>query len=86
MYDDWKNGEYEYCRRLVQSHGALMGIGTDPQTVASYLRLQASDAFRFDFIAASARLGVAATCINEDARNNHEPRWDDALAVLELPE
>jgi hypothetical protein len=95
---NWKQNEYGYCCVLVCSRGND-SVGRDPKTVATYLRLQASDAFRTaDQIDGSqpavwdeatlyemaARLGAAATAINEDARNNYAPDWRRALAVLDV--
>lgn len=78
----WKDHEYRYCRQVVREHGDD-NVTHDPKTIASYLRLQAADAFRAGEYAISARLGYAATCINEDARNDHPPRWNDAIEVLD---
>ena len=75
----WKQGEAGYCYHIVRLHDSR---GSDPKTVATYLRLQAASAFRDAEYEISARVGAAATCINEDARNNHLPRWADASAIL----
>ena len=73
----WKDHEFRYCRDLVRTRG------TDPKTIASYLRLQAASAYRDGEHEISAALGYAATCLNEDARNNHTPRFEDAIAALD---
>ena len=78
----WKDGEYQYCRELVGKRGDS-NVGTDPKTIATYLRLQASAALRDGQYEISARLGVAATAVNEDARNNHVPAWSRAEAILD---
>ncbi|MDE2096216.1 MAG: hypothetical protein KGL39_03155 [Patescibacteria group bacterium] len=80
----WKRGEFWYCRQLVTSRGDKL-VGVDPKTIASYLRLQASSAFDAAEMEISARLSVAATRVNEDARNSHEPNWEGALEVLTIP-
>lgn len=81
MHLDWNDGEFNYCARLIAMHGNS-SVGRDPKTVATYLRLQASSAFRDGEYELAARLSAAATCINEDARNNHEPRWNDAIDIM----
>jgi hypothetical protein len=81
-HTSWKDGEYRYCRDLVGSRGDS-NVGSDPKTIATYLRLQASSALRDGEYEISARLGVAATAINEDARNNHTPAWQRACDVLD---
>lgn len=78
---NWKAGEADYCRRVVKTHGDG-SVSYDPKTIATYLRLQASAAFRDNEFETAARLGAAATAINEDARNNHTPDWNRALEVL----
>jgi len=78
----WKDGEYQYCRDLVGARGNP-SVGNDPKSIATYLRLQSSAAFRDGEYEVSSRLGVAATAINEDARNNHEPSWSLAEWVLD---
>ncbi len=77
----WKSDEFAYCAGLVRNRGDD-NVGYDPKRIATYLRLQASDAYRSHEYELSARLGTAATCINEDARNNHEPRWDAAFGCF----
>lgn len=77
----WKDGECLYCLRLIESHGDEK-VGRDPKTIATYLRIQASAAFRDRQFEIAARLGAAATAINEDARNNHAPDWARASAAL----
>lgn len=77
----WKNGEVGYCLDLVVFRGDD-SVGHDPKTIATYLRLQSSTAFRDREYEISARLAAAANCINEDARNNHEPKWDWACEIL----
>ncbi len=77
----WKEGELHYCCLLVASKGNA-DVGRDPKSVATYLRLQASAACRDREYEISARLGSAATAINEDARNNHAPDWTRAEAIL----
>lgn len=81
MFDSWKDGEYRYCAKMVLAHGDD-SVTHEPKTIATYLRLQAAHAFREGHYEISARLGAAATCINEDARNNHPPRWEDATDIL----
>ncbi len=81
MDTNWNGREYLYCRKLVVKQGNAE-VGHDPKTVATYLRLQASKAFRDGEYEISARLGTAATAINEDARNNHVPNWKHAAAIL----
>jgi hypothetical protein len=80
----WKHNEFGFCAALVTTHGDA-NVGHDPQTVATYLRHQASAAFRDGEYEISARLGAAAMCINEDARNNHEPNWQRAAEVMHVP-
>lgn len=81
MNKSWKDGEYAYCCKVAQKHGNRE-VGRNPKAVASYFRLQAASAFRDGEIEIAARLGHAATLINCDARNDHEPAWDDAAATL----
>jgi hypothetical protein len=81
-FDTWKDGEYVYCIDLVHCQGND-DVSRDPKTVAQYLRLQASAAFRDGEYEIAARLGAAATCINCDARNNHAPDWTRALDCLD---
>lgn len=80
--NDWNDNELDYCTELVRHRGDHK-VGTDPKTVATYLRLMAAQAFRDQEWEISSRLGMAATCINEDARNNHEPHWDEAWKALD---
>lgn len=77
----WNKGECGYCYRVVLMEGNP-SIGRDPKTIATYLRLQASSAFRDGEYERSARLGAAATCVNEDARNSHNPDWRRASEIL----
>lgn len=77
----WKSGEVVYCANLVLAHGDS-NVGHDPKTIATYLRLQASQAFRDGQWEIAARLGAAATAVNEDARNNHAPDWNRAASYL----
>jgi hypothetical protein len=79
--ETWKDGEYRYCASLVNNKGSAH-VGHDPKSVATYLRLQAASAFRDGEYEISARLGSAATAINEDARNNHAPDWHRAWEIL----
>lgn len=79
----WKAGEFEYCAELVRSRGDV-NVGDDPKTIATYLRLQASQAFRDGQLEIAARLGAAATAINEDARNSHNPDWGRAAKIMEV--
>jgi hypothetical protein len=79
----WKNDEYGYCADLVAFKGDN-NVGRDPKSIATYLRLQASAAYRDGQYELSARLGTAATAINEDARNNHAPNWLGAEEILEI--
>lgn len=73
--------EMDYCRTLVATRGNS-SVGRAPSVVASYLRLQAANAFRVGDYEAAARLGQAATKINWSADNDHVPRWGDAVAAL----
>jgi hypothetical protein len=41
----WKDYEFGYCLNLIRTQGNA-DVGRDPKTIASYLRLQASSAFR----------------------------------------
>jgi hypothetical protein len=77
----WKDREFEYCALLVQARGDD-SVGRDPKDIAQYLRLQAANAFRDNEFELSAHLCAAATAINEDARNNHEPDWELAYTIL----
>lgn len=77
----WKDNELEYCRQAAITHGNA-SLTHDPKTVAAYFRLQASAAYRDGEWKIAARLGAAATAINEDARNNHVPDWNLAAAIL----
>ena len=79
----WKNDEYGYCARLVASKGNK-NVGKEPSSIAYYLRLQASHAYSDGEYELSARLGYAATCINEDAHNTHTPDWTRAEEALEI--
>ncbi len=81
QFEEWKDNEYGYCFSLVARQGDPR-IGHDPKTIATYLRLQAVDAFRDGHYEISARLSTAATALNSDARHSHIPRWDDALLAL----
>lgn len=78
----WKDGEFYYIREVVRAHGNA-DVSHDPKTIATYMRLQSSAAFDAGEIEICAYLATAAIKINEDARNSHEPRWDDALAILD---
>jgi hypothetical protein len=69
--------ELEYCLKLITNEGNAK-VGYDPKTIATYLRLQASSAFRAEDYKSSACLAAAATAINEDARNDHRPDWKRA--------
>jgi hypothetical protein len=71
----------EFCLKLIANEGDAK-VGYDPRTIAAYLRLQASSAFRAKDYKTSACLGAAATAINEDARNNHEPDWKRAQIYI----
>jgi hypothetical protein len=82
MNRNWKDGELNYCAVLVENCGND-SVGRDPKTIATYLRLQAACAFDDGEFEIAARLGAAATAINEDARNNHKPNWGRALNILE---
>lgn len=73
--------ELAYCLSLVSTHGDDK-VGHDAKTIATYLRLQASSAYRAGYLSTAAHLGAAATAINEDARNSHTPRWVDATMIL----
>ncbi len=77
----WKHNEFGYCASLVATKGGNQ-VGRDPKTIAAYLRHQASSAFRDREYEISARLSTAAICINEDARNNHEPNWQRAAEIM----
>lgn len=84
MNVNWKDGEFAYCEALVHARGNR-DVGGAPQTIAAYLRLQASSAFSDGEFELSARLAYAATAINEDARNAHTPNWAEAERVLAGP-
>jgi hypothetical protein len=73
--------ELEFCLKLITNEGNPK-VGYDPKTIATYLRLKASSAFRVKDYKSSACLGAAATAINEDARNNHTPDWKRAQIYL----
>jgi hypothetical protein len=77
----WKDGELHYCCLLIGSRGND-SVGRDPKTVATYLRMQSAAAFRDGEFVLSAALATAATAINCDARNNHEPNWKAAEKVM----
>lgn len=77
----WKSGECWYCARLIASKGDDL-VGRDPKTIAQYLRVQACAAFRDGEYEICARLGSAATAINEDSRNNHPPDWARAEEIM----
>lgn len=77
------NDEFAYCRMLVETHGND-SVGRTPSVIASYLRLQASTAFRNGSYEMAARLGHAATQINWSADNKHEPHWDNALNAFDI--
>ncbi len=81
MNINWKTGEAGYCFNLVFRRGDD-NVGHDPKTIATYLRGQASSAYRDGEFEVSARLGAAATAVNEDARNSHLPDWEGALDIL----
>ena len=81
MFDTWKDGEYDWCTRMVESRGHT-NVGYKPAIVAQYLRLQSAAACRDGEYEASARLATAATAISESADNHHEPDWTYALNVL----
>ncbi len=72
---------FRYCVGLVTGKGNT-NIGRDPKDVAAYLRLQSACAFRDLEFEIAARLATAATAINCDARNNHEPDWTYARRCL----
>lgn len=80
----WRDGEFIYCREVVR-HRGNDAVTRNPKTIASYLRLQASSAFHDGEYEIAARLGAAATAINYDARNNHNPDWTRALLALDVP-
>jgi hypothetical protein len=73
--------QLDFCLKLVTNEGDAK-VGYDPRTIATYLRLQASSAFRAKDYKTSACLGAAATAINEDARNNHAPDWKRAQIYI----
>jgi hypothetical protein len=77
------NEELAYCIELLSSHGDD-NVGHDPKSIAAYLRLQASAAFRSGDYEVAARFGAAATAVNWDARNNHAPDWRAAIVALTL--
>jgi len=83
LMTEWKDGELLYCHSLIGSRGDD-NVGRDPKTIASYLRIQASAAFHDKQYEIASRLGAAATAINCDARNNHNPDWDRARVILDL--
>ena len=73
--------ELEYCLKLI-TNGGNPRVGYDPKNIATYLRLQASSAFRAEDYKSAACLGAAATAINEDARNDHRPDWHRAQIYM----
>ena len=73
--------QLEFCLKLIANEGDAK-VGYDPRTVATYLRLQASSAFRAEDYKSSACLGAAATAINEDARSSHAPDWKRAQIYI----
>lgn len=77
----WKDGEWGYLVCVVAQHGDD-NVTRDPKTVASYLRIQASQAFKDGRYRLAAVIGEAATAINCDARNNHDPDWNRAAKAL----
>jgi len=79
----WKDGELGYLLCLVTQHGDD-AVGHDPKSVATYLRLQASSAYRDGLLELAANIGAAATAINEDARNSHSPDWVRAKRYLSI--
>lgn len=79
----WKDGELSYLCSLVEN-GGDDNVGRDPKTIATYLRLQASDAYRAGLLELASHIFMAATAINEDARNNHAPDWARAIDILTL--
>ena len=79
----WHGGEFSYLCHLIDKRGDD-SVGRDPKTVAQYLRMQASNAFRQGHYKLAACIGDAASCINCDARNNHAPDWTRANASLQL--
>jgi predicted Zn-dependent protease len=71
----------EFCLKLIANEGDAK-VGYDPKAIATYLRLQASKAFRAKDYKTSACLGAAATAISEDARNDHAPDWKRAQIYM----
>lgn len=71
----------EFCLKIIANEGDAK-VGYDPKTIATYLRLQATSAFRVEDYKTSACLGAAATAINEDARNDHTPDWKRARIFM----
>jgi hypothetical protein len=63
-------------RRLPPLGACDDAVGREPKTIATYVRLRAAKAFCDGEYEISARLGAAATAINTDARNNHDPDWE----------
>lgn len=80
----WKDGELGYLHCLIAQRGDD-SVTRDPKTIAAYLRIQASQAFRDGFYVLAAAIGEAATAINCDARNNHEPDWKRAEKAIRVP-
>jgi len=68
----WKNYEFLRCLCLIQSRSAD----------ASYLRMQASSAFRDGEPEISARLRYAATAVNDGAWKRAERHMLDPMMVV----
>ena len=81
MFNHWKDGEYDWCARMVANQGDS-SVGYAPAIIAQYLRLQSSSACDAGEYEASARLATAATAISESADNRHAPNWTRALRVM----
>lgn len=80
----WKDGELGYLVCLVAQHGDD-NVSRDPKTIASYFRLQASQAYKDGLYVLAACIGEAANAINCDARNDHVPDWNRAQRAIKTP-
>lgn len=71
-FETWKDGEFTYCIGIVARRGDD-NVSQDPKTIASYLRLQASSAFRDamsaegEGVGGSLRAGVERSTLLEIA-------------------
>mgnify|MGYP001568525459 CR=1 FL=1 len=77
----WKEGKLGYLQCLISQQGDR-NVGTDPKSIACYLRLQAAQAYRDGLFELSAHISAAAFAINQDARTSHMPDWTYAKKPL----